>query len=70
LSTITKPRAGRAQPTGDPVTRARRHIASVRRQVSTILQEDGVNRSTRAQRAQRVKAEAFDELGRILHAKE
>jgi hypothetical protein len=75
LSTTTRarPRAGSIQPKaitiGSPeatLEAARKLISQTKRQATMIMREDGTNRSTRAQRAQRAKAEAFERLGDII----
>lgn len=65
-TTTTKPKPARAATNGDPVSAARRHINSVKRQVADVLAEEDVNRSTRVQRAQRIKAEGFERVAEIL----
>lgn len=74
MSTLTKPRPAR-KPPAQPVTHeelvgaARKHVAATKRHATTIMGDGAVNRSTRAQRAQRLKAEAFDRLDEILRGR-
>ena len=73
MSTATRPRPARKPPArpiphSELVGAARKHIAATKRQVTQVMAVS-VNRSTRAQRAQRLKAEAFDRVDEILAGK-
>jgi hypothetical protein len=54
----------------DAVIVQAQHIHRVARRKATLTERDEtLNRSTRVQRAQRIKAQAFDEIGAILNRK-
>jgi hypothetical protein len=48
------------------LTGAKAIHAAAKRKANRTMSDEAVNRSTRAQRAQRIKADAFDEIGRAL----
>ena len=71
MSTAAKPKPSREfddlMSRDDTIAAAKKVHAAVRRKVTAIMAEEETNRSTRAQRAQRLKAQGFDDIGRILH---
>lgn len=68
MTTMTKarPRAGNgkgpAMPAAQRIEQAKKLITSTKRKVTAVMADEDANRSTRAQRLQRIKAAAWDEF--------
>lgn len=52
-------------PSAERAAQAKKIIAATKRKAAATMRDDAVNRSTRAQRAQRIKAEGFDQLAAL-----